>query len=99
MKIIFKKRKIRYKEKQMVVLKVKNKICEINISLVRINRRFITADNLIPSKRNEMRTRKRKPSKMKKEREYLKYEQSHVTIVLKGEEGNGKNKQTKILRK
>ena len=46
-----------------------------------------------------MRTRKRKPSKMKKEKEYLKYEQSHVTIVLKGEEGNGKNKQTKIVRK
>lgn len=70
MKIIFKKRKRRYKEKQMVVLKVKNKICEMSISLVRINRRFNTADDLIPSKMNEMRTRERKPSKMKKEKEY-----------------------------
>lgn len=70
MKIIFRKRKRRYKEKQMVVLKVKNKICEMSISLVRINRRFNTADDLIPSKMNEMRTRERKPSKMKKEKEY-----------------------------
>lgn len=70
MKKIFKKRKRRYKEKQMVVLKVKNKICEMSISLVRINRRFNTADDLIPSKMNEMRTRERKPSKMKKEKEY-----------------------------
>lgn len=79
MKIIFKKRKRRYKEKQMVVLKVKNKICEMNISLVRINRRFNTADDLIPSKRNEMRTRERKPTKMKKKKN------SHVTTVLRGE--------------
>ena len=68
MKIIFKKRKRRYKEKQMVVLKVKNKICEMNTSLVRINRRFNTADDLIPSKMNEMRTRERKPTKMKKKK-------------------------------
>ena len=52
------------------MLKVKNKICEMSISLVRINRRFNTADDLIPSKMNEMRTRERKPSKMKKEKEY-----------------------------
>lgn len=40
----------------------------MNISLVRINRRFNTADDLIPSKMNEMRTRERKPTKMKKKK-------------------------------
>ena len=44
----------------------------MNISLIRIDRRFNTADDLIPSKMNKMRTRERKPSKMKKEKEYKK---------------------------
>lgn len=78
----------------------------MNISLVRINRRFNTVDDLIPSKMNEMKEPEKENQPKWRKKRILKNEQSYVTTwkskkyILYWEERMKKqtNKQTKIWR-